>query len=63
MLPASMLGDYTTSASLTPSCLPRRTYLLGNPFSSCRYSTYFLFFFFSIIILAILPAMMLGYYS
>jgi hypothetical protein len=32
MLSASMLGDYSTSASLTPSCLPRRTDLLGNPF-------------------------------
>jgi hypothetical protein len=32
MLPASMLGDYSTSASLTPSCFPRRTNLLGNPF-------------------------------
>jgi hypothetical protein len=32
MLPASMLGDYSTSASLTPSCFLRRTNLLGNPF-------------------------------
>jgi hypothetical protein len=32
MLPASMLGDYSTSASSTPSCFPRRTDLLGNPF-------------------------------
>jgi hypothetical protein len=30
MLPASMLGDYSTSASSTPSCFPRRTDLLGN---------------------------------
>jgi hypothetical protein len=32
MLPASMLGDYSTSVSSTPSCFPRRTDLLGNPF-------------------------------
>jgi hypothetical protein len=32
MLSSSMLGDYSTSASSTPSCLPRRTDLLGNPF-------------------------------
>jgi hypothetical protein len=32
ILPASMLGDYSTSASLTPSCFPRRTDLLGNLF-------------------------------
>jgi hypothetical protein len=32
MLSASMLGDYSTTASSTPSCLPRRTDLLGNPF-------------------------------
>jgi hypothetical protein len=32
MLPASMLGDYSTSASPTPSCFPRRTDLLGNLF-------------------------------
>jgi hypothetical protein len=32
MLSASMLGDYSTSASLTPSCFPRRTDLLGNLF-------------------------------
>jgi hypothetical protein len=32
MLPASMLGDYSTSASSTPSCFPRCTDLLGNPF-------------------------------
>jgi hypothetical protein len=31
MLPASMLGDYCTSASSTPSHFP------------CRYSTYFFF--------------------
>jgi hypothetical protein len=32
MLPASMLGDYSTSASSTPSCFPRHTDLLGNSF-------------------------------
>jgi hypothetical protein len=32
MLPASMLGDYSASASLTPSCFLRRSDLLGNPF-------------------------------
>jgi hypothetical protein len=32
MLPASMLGDYSTSASSTPSCFPRRIDLLENLF-------------------------------
>jgi hypothetical protein len=32
MLLASMLGDYSTSASSTPSCFPCRTDLWGNPF-------------------------------
>jgi hypothetical protein len=32
MLPASMLGDYSMSASSTPSCFLRRTDLLGNSF-------------------------------
>jgi hypothetical protein len=32
MLPASILGDYSMSASSTPSCFPRRTDLLGNSF-------------------------------
>jgi hypothetical protein len=32
MLPTSMLGDYSMSASSIPSCFPRRTDLLGNPF-------------------------------
>jgi hypothetical protein len=31
-LPASMLGDYSMSVSLTPSWFLRRTNLLGNPF-------------------------------
>jgi hypothetical protein len=32
MLPASMLGYYSTSASSTPSCFPCRIDLLGNLF-------------------------------
>jgi hypothetical protein len=32
MLSASMLGDYSTSASSTPSCFPLRTDLSGNLF-------------------------------
>jgi hypothetical protein len=32
MLPASMLGDYSMSASSTPSCFPCHTDLLGNQF-------------------------------
>jgi hypothetical protein len=32
MLSPSMLGDYSTSASLTPSCFLCRTDQLGNPF-------------------------------
>jgi hypothetical protein len=32
MLSASMLGDYSTSVSSTPSCFPSRTDLLGNLF-------------------------------
>jgi hypothetical protein len=32
MLPASMLGDYSMSASSTSSCFPHRTDLLGNLF-------------------------------
>jgi hypothetical protein len=31
MLSASMLGDYSSSASLTPSCSFRRTDLIGKP--------------------------------
>jgi hypothetical protein len=61
MLPASMLGDYSTSASLTPSCFPRRTDLLGNPFLIM--SLLDLLFLFWIIIPAILPSMMLECYS
>jgi hypothetical protein len=32
MLPTSMLGDYSTSASSTPTCFPCRIDLLGNLF-------------------------------
>jgi hypothetical protein len=64
MLSASMLGDYSTSASSTPSCFYHRIDLLGNPFLITLlldpFSSSLLFW---TIILAILPAMMLGYYS
>jgi hypothetical protein len=65
MLPASMLGDYSTSASSTPSCFPCRTDLLGNPFLITSlldlfFSSHLLFW---TIIPAILPATMLEYYS
>jgi hypothetical protein len=47
MLSASMLRDYSTSASLTPSCFPRRTGLLGNPFLiTSLLDLFFLLFFF-----------------
>jgi hypothetical protein len=48
MLPASMLGDYSTSPSLTPSCFPRRIDLLGNLFliTSLIDLLFLLFFFF-----------------
>jgi hypothetical protein len=62
MLPASMLGDYSRSASSTPSCFLRRTDLLGNLFLITSLLD-LLFLLFLIIIPAILPAMMLGYYS
>jgi hypothetical protein len=47
MLSASMLGDYSTSASSTPSCFLRRTDLLGNPFliTSLLDLLFLLFFF------------------
>jgi hypothetical protein len=63
MLPPSMLGDYSTSASLTPSCFPRRTDLLGNLFPITSVLNLLFLLSFWIIISAILPAMMLGYYS
>jgi hypothetical protein len=47
MLPASMLGDYSTSASSTPSYFPRRTDLLGNLFlTTLLLDLPFLLFFF-----------------
>jgi hypothetical protein len=57
-------GDYSTSASSTPSWFPRRTDLLGNPFliTSLLDLLFFSFLFWTIIS-AILPTMMLGYYS
>jgi hypothetical protein len=64
MLPASMLWDYSTSASPMPSCFLRRTDLLGNLFliKSLLDLLSLLFSLFWIIIPAILPAKMLGYY-
>jgi hypothetical protein len=64
MLPASMLGDYSASASSTPSCFPRRTDLLGNlfPITSLLDLHYF-FLFFLDHHTGHLPATMLGYYS
>jgi hypothetical protein len=45
MPPSSMLGDYSMSASSTPSCFPRRTDLLGNPFLiTLLLDLHFLFF-------------------
>jgi hypothetical protein len=48
MLQASMLGDYSTSESSTPSYFPRRTDLLGNLFliTSLLDLLFLLFFFF-----------------
>jgi hypothetical protein len=63
MLPASMLGDYSTSASSMPSCFPHRTDLLGNLFLIMSLLDLLLLLLFWIIIPAILPTMMLGYYS
>jgi hypothetical protein len=62
MLSASMLGDYSTSASSMPSCFPHRT-VLGNPFLITSLLNLLFLFLFWIIIPAILPATMLGYYS
>jgi hypothetical protein len=64
MLPASMLGDYSTRASSTPSCFLRRTDMLGNLFLITSLLDVRLFLSpFWIIIPAILPTKMLGYYS
>jgi hypothetical protein len=43
MLSTSMLKEYSTRASLMPSCFLRCTNLLETYFSSRHYSTYFLF--------------------
>jgi hypothetical protein len=50
MLPASMLGYYSTSASSTPCCFPRRIDLLGNLFliTSLLDLLFLLFFFFGL---------------
>jgi hypothetical protein len=46
MLSTSMLGDYSTSASSTPSCFLRHTDLLGNMFLiTSLLDLLFLFFF------------------
>jgi hypothetical protein len=65
MLSASMLGNYFTSASSTPSCFPRRTGLIGKPVSHhvVTRPTFPFSSLFWIIMLAIMPVMMLGYYS
>jgi hypothetical protein len=64
MMPISMLGDYSTRAYSTPSWFLRRTNLLGNLFLiTSLLNLPLLFFLFRIIILAILPATMLRYYS
>jgi hypothetical protein len=62
MLSASMLGDYSTSASSTPSCFLCRTDLLRNLFHIMSSLDLLFILLFWIIILAILPATMLGYY-
>jgi hypothetical protein len=64
MLSASMLEDYSTSASSTPSCFPRRTDLIRNLFliTSLLDLLFFLLLFWTTMP-AILPATMLGYYS
>jgi hypothetical protein len=63
MLPASMLGDYSTSVSSTPSYFPRRTDLLGNLFLITSLLGLLFLLFLWIIKPAILPATMLGHYS
>jgi hypothetical protein len=63
MLSASMLGDYSTSASSTPSCFLHRNDMLGNPFLIMSLLDLLFLLLFLTIIPAILPATMLGYYS
>jgi hypothetical protein len=65
MQSASMLEDYSTSASPTPPCFHCHADLLGNPFPitlllDLLFPSRLLFW---IIMPAILPATMLGYYS
>jgi hypothetical protein len=62
MLSASMLGDYSMSASSTPSCFLHRIDLLGNLFPVTSLLD-LLFLLFWTIIPDILPATMLGYFS
>jgi hypothetical protein len=63
MLSASMLGDYSTSASSTPSCFPRRIDLIRNPFLVMLLLDLLFSLLFWTIIPAILLAVMLEYYS
>jgi hypothetical protein len=63
MLSASMLVDYSMSASSTPSSILRHTDLLGNPFLITSLLDLLPLLYFWILIPTILPAMMLGYYS
>jgi hypothetical protein len=63
ILPASMLEDYSTSASSTPSCFSRRTDLLGNPFLITLLFDLLFSSLFWTTIPAILPATMLAYCS
>jgi hypothetical protein len=60
MLPASMLGDYSTSASSMASHFPRRNDLLGNLFLITSLLNLLSLLLFWIIIPSILPATMLG---
>jgi hypothetical protein len=62
MMPASMLWDYSMSVSSTPSCFLHRTDLLGNLFLITSLLDLLSLLLCWIIILAILPATMLGYY-
>jgi hypothetical protein len=63
MLYASMLGDYSTSATSTPSCFLCRTDLLENPFDITLLLDLLFSLLFWTIMPAILPATILEYYS
>jgi hypothetical protein len=63
MLPTSMLEDYSTSVSSTPSCFSRRTDLLGSPFLITSLFDLLFSFLVWTTIPAILPTTMLEYYS